>query len=93
LTIVRDKREQTLTVELEPQERMGPRRMMTRTELMGVDPVEMQEIAAEAQAHAKEMEAQAGEWQKEHQELQREQQRLQEEMQRLQQELPKQIER
>ncbi|MCJ7503087.1 MAG: PDZ domain-containing protein [Acidobacteriia bacterium] len=92
LTIVRDKREQTLTVELEPQERMGPRRM-TRTELMGVDPVEMQEIAAEAQAYAKEMEAQAREWQKEHQELQKEQQRLQEEMQRLQQELPKQIER
>jgi len=92
LTIVRDKREQTLTVELEPQERMGPRRM-TRTELMEVDPVEMQEIAAEAQAYAKEMEAQAREWQKEHQELQKEQQRLQEEMQRLQQELPKQIER
>jgi membrane-associated protease RseP (regulator of RpoE activity) len=92
LTIVRDKREQTLTVELEPQERMGPRRL-TRTELMEVDPVEMQEIAAEAQAYAKEMEAQAREWQKEHQELQKEQQRLQEEMQRLQQELPKQIER
>jgi membrane-associated protease RseP (regulator of RpoE activity) len=92
LTIVRDKREQTLTVELEPQERMGPRRL-TQTELMVVDPLEMQEIAAEAQAHAKEMEAQAGEWQKEHQELQKEQQRLQEEMRRLQQELPKQIER
>jgi membrane-associated protease RseP (regulator of RpoE activity) len=92
LIIVRDKREQTLTVELEPQERMGPRRM-TRTELMGVDPEEMQEMATEAQAHAKEMEAQAREWQKEHQELQKEQQRLPEEMQRLQQELPKQIER
>jgi membrane-associated protease RseP (regulator of RpoE activity) len=92
LTIVRDKREQTLTVELEPQERMGPRRL-THTELMEVDPVEMQEIAAETQAQAKEMEAQAREWQKEHQELQKEQQRLQEEMRRLQQELPQQIER
>jgi membrane-associated protease RseP (regulator of RpoE activity) len=92
LTIVRDKREQTLTVELAPQERIGPRRI-TRTELMEVDPEEMQEMATEAQAHAKEMEAQAREWQKEHQELQKEQLRLQEEMQRLQQELPKQIER
>jgi len=91
LTIVRDKREQTLTVELEPQERMGPRRI-TRTELIGVDPEDMQEIATEAQAYAKEIEAQAQEWQREQQELQKEQQRLQEEMQRLQKELPLEIE-
>jgi serine protease Do len=91
LTIVRDKREQTLTVELTPQERMGPRRI-TRTELMGVDPEEMEEMAAEAQAQAKEMEVQARELQKEHQELQKEQQHLQEEMQRLQKELPLEIE-
>jgi membrane-associated protease RseP (regulator of RpoE activity) len=56
LTIVRDKREQTLTVEVEPPERAGPRRI-THTELMGVDPEEMKEIAAEAQAYAQEIEA------------------------------------
>jgi len=89
LTIVRDRREQTLTVEVEPPERVGPRRI-THTELMGVDPEEMKEIAAEAQAYAQAIEAQAREWQGE---LQQEQQRLQKEMRRLQEELPKQIEK
>jgi C-terminal processing protease CtpA/Prc len=60
LTIVRDKREQTVTVELEPQERVGPRRM-THTELIGID---AEEVAAQAKAYAKEIEAQAREWQK-----------------------------
>jgi membrane-associated protease RseP (regulator of RpoE activity) len=82
LTIVRDKREQTLAVELEPAERVSPRRV-THTELIGIDPEEM---AAEAQVHAEEIEARAREWQKE-------QERLQEEMRRLQQELPEQIEK
>ena len=92
LTIVRDRREQTLTVEVEPPERVGPRRI-THTELMGVDPEEMKEIAAKAQAYAQEIEAQAREWQKEQQKFQQEQQRLQKEMRRLQEELPKQIEK
>jgi serine protease Do len=92
LTIVRDKHEQTLAVELEPAERVSPRRV-THTELIGIDP---RETAAEAQAYAKEIEAQAREWQKglqeEHGKLQKERERLQEEMHRLQQELPGQIE-
>jgi serine protease Do len=96
LTIVRDKREQTLTVELEPAERIGPRHI-TRTELLGVDPEDMRELAAEAKAYAKKIAAQAREWQKGLQEeqgkLQKERERLQEEMLRLQQELPKQIEK
>jgi serine protease Do len=89
LTIVRDKREQTLAVELEPAERVSPGRV-TRTELLVIDPKEM---AAEAQAYAKEIEAQAREWQKEQGKFQKEQERLQEEMRRLQQELPGQIEK
>jgi membrane-associated protease RseP (regulator of RpoE activity) len=93
LTIVRDKREQTLAVELEPAERVSPRRV-THTELIGIDPEETEEMAAEAQAHAEEIQAQAQRWQEEEQgKLQKEQQRLQEEMRRLQQELPRQIER
>jgi membrane-associated protease RseP (regulator of RpoE activity) len=89
LTIVRDKREQTLAVELEPAERVSPRRV-THTELIGIDPEEM---AAEAQVHAEEIEAKAREWQKDRGKFQKERERLQEEMRRLQQELPKQIER
>ena len=92
LSIVRDRREQTLTVEVEPPERVGPRRI-THTELMGVDPEEMKEIAAEAQAYAQEIEAQAREWREEQGEFQQEQRRLQEEMRRLQEELPEQIEK
>ncbi len=93
LAIVRDKREQTLTVELEPAERVAPRQI-TRTELLLIDP---EEVAAQAKAYAKQIEAQAREWQKGLQEeqgkLQKEGERLQEEMHRLQQELPKQIEK
>jgi serine protease Do len=93
LTIVRDKREQTLTVEVEPPERVAPRRV-TRTELLLIDP---EEVAAQAKAYAKQIEAQAREWEKGFQEeqgkLQKEGERLQEEMHRLQEELPKQIEK
>jgi membrane-associated protease RseP (regulator of RpoE activity) len=90
LTIVRDKREQTVAVELEPPEPVSPRRV---TEVMGFGPEEMEELAAEAQAHAKEYEAQGREWQKEQKEFQKEQKNLQEEMRRLQEELPKEIEK
>ena len=89
LTIVRDKREQTVAVELEPPEPVSPRRV---TEVLGVDPEEMEELAAEARAHAKEYEAQAGKWQKEQKEFQKEQKNLQEELRQLQEELPKEIE-
>lgn len=86
LTIVRDKREQTVAVELEPPEPEPPRRI---TEVIGIDPEEMEEIAAEMAAHTKEYEAQAQEWQKE---FQKEQKNLQEELRQLQPELPKEIE-
>ena len=89
LTIVRDKREQTVAVELEPPEPVSPRRV---TEMVGPDPEEMQELATEAQAHAKEYEVQAQEWQKEQKEFQKEQKNLQEELWQLQEELPKEIE-
>jgi serine protease Do len=91
LTIVRDKREQTLTVELEPAERVVPGRVR-RTELIGTD---SEEIAARAKDYAKQIEAQAREWQKGWREelgkLQKERERLQEEMQRLQEKLPERI--
>jgi membrane-associated protease RseP (regulator of RpoE activity) len=89
LTIVRDKREQTVAVELEPPEPVSPRRV---TEIVGPEPEEMEELATEAQAHAQEYEAQAREWQKEQKEFQREQKDLQEELRRLQEQLPKEIE-
>ncbi|MGD0922461.1 MAG: PDZ domain-containing protein [Terriglobia bacterium] len=93
LTIVRDKREQTVAVELEPPEPVSPRRV---TGIVGPEPEEMQELAAEAQAHAQEYKAQAGEWQKEQKEFQKEfqkeQKNLQEELRQLQEELPKEIE-
>jgi len=90
LTIVRDKREQTVAVELEPPEPVSPRRV---TEIVGPEPEEMEELAAEAQGHAQEYEAQAREWQKEQKEFHKEQKNLQEEMRRLQEELPKEIEK
>lgn len=90
LTIVRDKREQTVAVELEPPEPVSPRRV---TEVLGVAPEEMEELAAEAQAHAEEYKAQAREWQKEQKEFQIEQKNLQEELRQLQEELPKEIEK
>jgi len=89
LTIVRDKREQTVAVELEPPESVSPRRV---TEIVGPGPEELEELAAEAQAHAKEYKAQAQEWQKEQKEFQKEQKNLQEELRQLREELPKEIE-
>jgi serine protease Do len=93
LTIVRDKREQTVAVQLEAPEPAPPRHV---TEIMGPAPEDMEEMAAEIAAQAKEYEAQTQEWQKEFQEqqkeFQKEQKDLQEELQQLKQELPKEIE-
>jgi membrane-associated protease RseP (regulator of RpoE activity) len=89
LTIVRDKREQTIAVELEPPEPVSPRRV---TEIVGPEPGEMEEMAAEMAAHTKEFEVQAREWQNEQKEFQKEQKNLQEELRQLQEELPKEIE-
>lgn len=85
LTIVRDKHEQTLTVELDSPDKFMPKPVM-RTEL-DFDTDRALEIADEAAARAKEIglawreraKAFQTEWQK----------RLQEEMKRLQKELPK----
>lgn len=82
LTIVRDKREQTLSVEIAAPERHGPRRVAS----LGIDPEEAAQMAADAQA-------QAHEWQENQKEFQKEQEKLQKEMQRLQEELPKEIEK
>jgi serine protease Do len=79
LTIVRDKREQTLTVELEPPERLGPRRVAELYSL-GIDPEEAAQMAADAAAQAREWQENGKEWQKQQQELQKEMQRLREEL-------------
>ncbi len=85
LTIVRDKREQTLNVELDAPDRVIPRPAM-RTELE-IDTERIREIAVEKAARAQEialaMRDRAKEFQTEWQE------RLQEEINRLQKELPK----
>jgi membrane-associated protease RseP (regulator of RpoE activity) len=81
LTIVRDKREQALPVELDPPDRLGPK-PFTRAEL-GVDPEEMRALAADIAAQTKEMEQQwrdqAQEFAEQQLEWQREQPHLQEE--------------
>ncbi len=82
LTIVRDKREQTLSVEIAAPERPGPRRVAST----GIDPEEAAEMAADAQAQARE-------WQENQKEFQKEQEELQKEMHRLQEELPREIEK
>lgn len=79
LTIVRDKREQTLTVELDPAQQTGPHPVM-RAE-MGLDPEEMREMAEEARAQAQEFADQQ-------RELQLDQKQLQQEMQELQKQMP-----
>lgn len=84
LTIVRDRREQSLTVELEPAEHPSSRRVA-----LGIDPVQIQKMAAEVKAHAKEYEVLAQEWQKHGQEFQNEQKKLREELRHLQEELPR----
>lgn len=89
LTIVRDKREQTLSVEIAAPEHLGPRRVAS----VGIDPEEAAEMAADAQSHAKEYEALTREWKENGKEWQKQQQELQKDLQRLQEELPKEIEK
>jgi len=87
LTIVRDKREQTLSVEIAAPERPGPRRMALAGP--GLAPEHLEDMAADNLILIPEVE----EFQMDQQELQREQEKIQEEMQRLQEELPKEIEK
>lgn len=56
LTIVRERREQTLKVELEPARRSSPRRTADR---IAIDPDELKGLAAEMRAHAAQMQAHA----------------------------------
>jgi serine protease Do len=86
LTIVRDRKEMTLTAELEPARPPSPRQM---TESFGPgDPEEMRAFAEEMREHADEFRAQAKKakekWQSEQGRFREDQKRLQEEMQRLQ---------
>ena len=85
LTIVRDKREQTLSVEIAAPEHPGPRRVAELYSL-GIDPEEAAEMAADAQTQVREWQENGKEWQKQQQEIQKE-------MQQLQEELPKEIEK
>jgi serine protease Do len=91
LTIVRDKHEQTLNVELEPPQQFGPRQMTFAVPLNDIEDAE--EWAAEARDLARDYEEQAKEWQEQQQDLQEEQKELQQEMQRLHEELPQTIEK
>ena len=87
LTIVRDKREQTLSVEIAAPERPGPRRMALAEPMLA--PEHLEEMAADNLILVPELD----EIQIDQQELQKEQEKIQEEMQRLQEELPKEIEK
>jgi serine protease Do len=91
LTIVRDKHEQKLSVELEPPQELGPRQMTFAVPLSDIEDAE--EWAAEARDLARDYAEQAQEWQEEQQDLQEEQKELQKEMERLHEELPQQIEK
>ena len=82
LTIVRDKHEQTLSVEIAAPEHPGPRRVAS----VGIDPEEAAEMAADAQTQVREWQENGKEWQKQQQEFQKE-------MQQLQEELPKEIQK
>ena len=91
LTIVRDKREQTLSVELDAPDRVKPRPFM-RAEL-DVDHEAIEDFAEDMAAQAKEFELEwrehAKELADEQQALQFEREALEEEMQQLREELPK----
>jgi membrane-associated protease RseP (regulator of RpoE activity) len=86
LTIVRDKHEQTVTVELDPAQRLGPRQMALAGP--GIDPEELADIAADAQEQARDYEEQARDWEEQMRDFQGQREELQQEMQRLQEELP-----
>lgn len=84
LTIVRDKREQTLSVEIAAPERPGPRRMAMAGPALA--PEDLDELAAESLTVVPELD----EIQVDQQELQNE---IRQEMQQLQEELPNEIEK
>jgi len=88
LTIVRDKREQTLSVELDPAQSTEPHPFM-RAEL-GSDPEEMREMAEEARAQAQEFADQQRDFQLDQKQWQQDMQELQKQMPELQ-ELQKQM--
>ncbi|MFB3924089.1 MAG: PDZ domain-containing protein [Terriglobia bacterium] len=89
LTIVRDKREQTLSVELEAPQKIGPRQLALT--VPHPDPEEMQELAADAAAQAREYAEHAREMEDQALELHDQKEELQQEMQRLKEELPGEI--
>lgn len=84
LTIVRDRRQQTLEVTLDPPQRRSPRRVTGVT--VDLDPEAMQELRAEMNRWKDEMRAAEKEWKKalrealESEELRREMQELQKEL-------------
>jgi membrane-associated protease RseP (regulator of RpoE activity) len=78
LTIVRDKHEQTLTVELDPAQGVGPRQLALAEPVM--DSEEMEELAQEYAEQARELQEQQRDFQKEQEELQQEMRRLHEEL-------------
>ncbi len=88
LTIVRDRKEMTLTAELEPAKPPSPRQI-TENFVLG-NPEEMQAFAEEIREHAEEMKEEAMKakqnWEKEQGRFLEEQKRLQKEMKRLQEE-------
>jgi serine protease Do len=93
LTIVRDRKEMTLTVELEPPTPLlGPRRVADLRDV-GISPEEMDRVKAEVQAHSAEIEKGAEELrlqgEKIREEVQRAMKEHQGEMERLQRELEK----
>jgi serine protease Do len=91
LTIVRDKHEQTVSVELDPAQRLGPRQMALVEP--GIDPEELADITADAQDQAREYAEQAKELEDQARDFQDQQEELQEEMQRLHEELPQELEK
>lgn len=91
LTIVRDKREQTVSVELDPAQRLGPRQMALVAP--DIDPEELAEITADAEAQAREYADQAREWEDQMRDFQDQQEELQQQMQQLREEIPQDIEK
>lgn len=91
LTIVRDKHEQTLTVELDPAQNLGPRRLALAEPLIDLEGIE--DLAADAQVQAREQAEQAQELEDQQQDLQDQQEELQQEMQPLHEELPQELEK